>query len=75
MINYVQQCAPWLSEWTAPIRDLLKVRESVHVMMCDKDVHGKCLQKIKEVLISTTEVKYFDPDKALLYNAVRPKMG
>ena len=31
--------------------------------MWDKDVHGKCLLKIKEVLISTPVLKYFDPDK------------
>jgi hypothetical protein len=31
--------------------------------MWDKDVHGKCLLKIKEVLISTPVLKYVDPDK------------
>lgn len=60
MINYVQKFAPGLSELTAPIRDLLK---SENQFMWDKDVHGKCLLKIKEVLISTPVLKYFDPDK------------
>ena len=60
MINYVQKFSPGLSELTAPIRDLLK---SENQFMWDKDVHGKCLLKIKEVLISTPVLKYFDPDK------------
>jgi hypothetical protein len=50
MINYVQKFAPGLSELIAPIRDLFK---SKNQFMWDKDVHGKCLLKIKAVLIFT----------------------
>ena len=58
MVNYLEEFAPGLSELTTPIRTLLKGDVE---FVWEKNVHGECFKRVKEVIASAPVIKYFDP--------------
>jgi len=56
-INYLQRFAPNLSSVTTPLRELLQ--EDV-MFTWEPDVHGTCLQNLKELLTSPPVLRYFN---------------
>ncbi|XP_064597501.1 uncharacterized protein K02A2.6-like [Liolophura sinensis] len=60
MVNFLQKFAPKLSSTTAPLRELLK---NENHFLWDEEVHGKCLQEVKDILSSPPVLRYFE-DKA-----------
>ena len=60
MINYVQKFAPNLADLAEPLRELVKKDNE---FVWDKDVHGQCLDQVKQVLTQAPVLKFFDPQK------------
>ena len=60
MINYAQTFAPNLADLAKPLRDLVK-KDSEFVW--DKEVHGQCLDQVKQVLTQAPVLKLFDPKR------------
>jgi len=60
MINYVQKFAPNLADLAKPLRELVKKDNE---FVWDKEVHGQCLDQVKQVLTRAPALKFFDPQK------------
>ena len=60
MVNYLQKFAPDLADLAKPLRDLVK-KENEFVW--EQEVHGKCLEKVKNVLTKAPVLKFFDSQK------------
>jgi len=60
MINYVQKFAPNLADLAKPLRELVKKDNE---FLWDKEVHGQCLDQVKQVLTQAPVLKFFDPQK------------
>ena len=60
MINYVQKFAPNLTDLAKPLRELVKKDNE---FVWDKEVHGQCLDQVKQVLTQAPVLKFFDPQK------------
>ena len=60
MINYLQKFAPDLADLVNPLRELVK-KENEFVW--EQEVHGKCLEKVKQVLTHAPVLKFFDKKK------------
>jgi len=63
MINYVQKFAPNLADLAKPLRELVKKDNE---FVWDKEVHGQCLDQVKQVLTQAPVLKFFDPQKKTL---------
>ena len=59
MINYVEKFLPNLSEATSPLRELLPKYVQWHW----EERHEKCLQNIKQMLISKRCLQFYDVTK------------
>ena len=60
MVNYVQKFAPNLADVAKPLRDLVKKDNE---FLWEEEVHGKCLEDVKQVLTKVPVRKFFDPQK------------
>lgn len=60
MVNYVQRFAPNLTDLAKPLRELVK-KENEFVW--EEEVHGKSLERVKQVLTRAPVLKFFDPQK------------
>ena len=60
MINYMQKFAPNLADLAKPLRELVKKDNE---FVWDKEVHGQCLDDVKQVLTQAPVLKFFDPQK------------
>jgi len=60
MINYVQKFAPNLADLAKPLTELVKKDNE---FVWDKEVHGQCLDQVKQVLTQAPMLKFFDPQK------------
>ena len=60
MINYVQKFAPNLADLAKPLRELVKKDNE---FVWDEEVHGQCLDQVKQVLTQAPVLKFFDPQK------------
>lgn len=60
MVNYVQKFAPNLAGLAKPLRDLVKKDNE---FIWEEEVHGKCLEQVKQVLTQAPILKFFDPQK------------
>ena len=59
-IHYLQKFAPNLADLAKPPRELVK-KDSEFVW--DKEVHGQCLDRVKQVLTQAPVLKFFNPPK------------
>ena len=57
MVNYLQKFAPDLADVVKLLRELIK-KENEFVW--EEEVHGKCLEKVKQVLTQAPVLKFFD---------------
>ncbi|XP_022806614.1 uncharacterized protein K02A2.6-like [Stylophora pistillata] len=60
MINYVQEFTANLADLAKPLRDLVKTDNK---FIWDKEVHGQCLDQVKQALTQAPVLKIFDPQK------------
>ena len=60
MINYVQKFASNLAELVKPLRERVKKDNE---FLWDKEVHGQCLDQVKQVLTQAPHFKFFDHQK------------
>ena len=58
MVNYLQKFPPNLSEATAPMRELLKEENQ---FLWDKEVQGRSFKRVKQLIVESPVLKYFDP--------------
>ena len=62
-IKYLKKFAPNLSEVTAPVRELLQETSEFY---WDEAVQGKCFKQVKECLLQSPVLKFFNPDEAVV---------
>ncbi|PFX34507.1 Uncharacterized protein K02A2.6 [Stylophora pistillata] len=60
MINYVPKFAPNLADLAKPLRELVK-KDNKYIW--DKEVHGQCLDQVKQALTQAPVLKFFDPKR------------
>ena len=68
MINYVQKFAPNLADLAKPLRELV---QKDNKFILDKEVHGQCLDQVKQALTQAPVLKFFDP-KRRPYSSATP---
>ena len=60
MISYVQKFATNLADLAKPLRELVK---KDHEFVWDKEVHGRCLDQVKQILTQAPVLKFFGHQK------------
>ena len=57
MVNYLQKFAPDLADLVKPLRELV-MKENEFVW--EQEVHGRCLEKVKQALTHAPVLKFFN---------------